>query len=145
MTSTNSKEIESQLRIELVSVHVLRIGKNEDEELIQDGVEVTLQIPPWSGPVGLRDWDYNAESIETNEYWGEFPEIMEIAMKENSGIWQQIFWKVEGVFLIPADLTFLEAANRILFSLEINHNFSEEQLEIDDAQYIKVLSVEEIR
>jgi hypothetical protein len=143
--STNGKEIESQLRIELVSVHVLRIGIDEDEELIQDGVEVTLQIPPWSGPVGLKDWDFKADSIETNDYWEEFPKVMEIALKENSGIWQQMFWKVEGSFLIPSDLTILQAANQILFRLDINHNFSDEQLEIDDDQYIKVLSVEEIK
>jgi hypothetical protein len=137
-------ELEVDLRIELLSVHVLRINSSEDEEIVQDGLDVTLHLPPWSGPVGLKDLDIDVTSFQTNEYWDEFPELIEEALREDSGIWQQTLWKVSGIFLIPGELPISSAVQQLQFDLDFHHNFTEDQLEIDDDYYFKVLTFSQI-
>jgi hypothetical protein len=145
MTPEKASEREVDLKIELLSVHVLHINEDEDEDEIQDGIEVTLQCPPWSGPIGIKNWvNLDITSLETNEYWDRFPELIEIGTAEDSGIWQQILWEIEGTFIIPEGMPISEAVERLLFDLDIYHDFSEDQVHVDDVRYFQILSASEL-
>ena len=127
-----------KLRISLVSVHVLIIADGEDEEAIQDGIEVFLNLPAGETKIGL---DYESLKINltfTNDYWESIPDIAVRAEQADYGIWQQIIWDIEGNFQILDGMSAQDAAESISWELIFEHQFTEEQIE-EPTQYFKVL------
>jgi hypothetical protein len=126
------------LRISLVTVHVLEIAAGEDEEAIQGGIEVYLNLIAGETKIGL---DYKSLQIDeafTNDYWDSIPELDKLAQQDNHGIWQQMIWNIEGKFKILDGMSALEAAESISWDLIFEHEFTEDQLEMP-SQYFKVL------
>ena len=127
-----------KIRISLVSVHVLLIADGEDEEAIQDGIEVFLNLLAGETKIGLDYESLKISSTFTNDYWESIPEVAAWAQQDDHGIWQQIIWDVEGDFEILAGMSAQVAAESISWELIFEHQFTEEQVE-EPAQYFKVL------
>jgi hypothetical protein len=127
-----------KIRISLVSVHVLIIADGEDEEAIQDGIEVFLNLLAGETKIGLDYESLKISSTFTNDYWESIPEVAAWAQQDDHGIWQQIIWDVEGDFEILAGMSAQVAAESISWELIFEHQFTEEQVE-EPAQYFKVL------
>jgi hypothetical protein len=127
-----------KLRISLVSVHVLVIADGEDEEAIQDGIEVFLNLPAGETKIGLDYESLKIDSTFTNDYWESIPNLAILAKEADYGIWQQIIWNLEGSFEILDGMSAQEAAESISWELNFEHQFTEEQIE-EPTQYFKVL------
>jgi len=126
------------LRISLVTVHVLEIAAGEDEEAIQSGIEVYLNLIAGETKIGLDYQSLQIDEAFTNDYWDSIPELDKLAQQDNHGIWQQMIWNIEGKFKILDGMSALEAAESISWDLIFEHEFTEDQLEIP-SQYFKVL------
>jgi len=126
------------LRISLVTVHVLEIAAGEDEEAIQGGIEVYLNLIAGETKIGLYYKSLQIDEAFTNDYWDSIPELDKLAQQDNHGIWQQMIWNIEGKFKILDGMSALEAAESISWELIFEHEFTEDQLEMP-SQYFKVL------
>ena len=130
-----------KLRISLVSVHVLKIADGEDEEAIQDGIKVFLNLRAGETKIGLDYESLKISSIFTNDYWDSIPELAVRAEQDDHGIWQQMIWEIEGDFSILDGMSAQDAAESISWELDFEHDFTEEQIE-EPTQYFKVLDAE---
>ena len=128
-----------KLRISLITVHVLEIATGEDEEAIQDGIEVFLNLIAGETRIGLDYESLVISSRFTNAYWESIPELSSQADKDQHGIWQQMIWDIEGEFEILDGMSAEEAAASISWELMFQHSFTEEQIE-EPTQYFKVLN-----
>lgn len=130
-----------KLRISLVSVHVLKIADGEDEEVIQDGIKVFLNILAGETKIGLDYESLKISSTFTNDYWDSIPELAVRAEQDDHGIWQQMIWDIEGDFSILDGMSAQDAAESISWELNFEHDFTDEQIE-EPTQYFKVLDAE---
>lgn len=137
MTNTSIK----RLHIKLLSVHTLDISPGEDEEAIQDGIEVFLNLIAGETKIGLDYESLKISATFTNAYWEFIPELLVRAQQDADGIWQQMIWDVEGEFGILDGMSAEEAAVSISWELIFEHSFTEEQIE-EPIQYFKVLDAE---
>lgn len=133
-----SKSKNVKLKISLVSVHVLVITDGEDEEAIQDGIEIYLNLLAGETKIGLDYESLNISSTFTNDYWASMPDIALRAQQADYGIWQQMIWDIEGNFEIFEGMAAQVAAESISWELNFEHEFTEEQIE-EPIQYFKVL------
>ena len=128
-----------QLQISLLTVHVLEIATGEDEDAIQNGIEVFLNLLAGESKVGLDKNSLDIDSSYTNDYWDLIPELDLLAEQDEHGIWQQMIWQVKGNFEILPGMSAQVAAESISWELIFEHEFSEEQIE-ETNQYFKVLN-----
>ena len=134
------REYESvKLQISLLTVHVLEIATGEDEDAIQNGIEVFLNLLAGESKVGLDKYSLDIDSSYTNDYWDLIPELDLLAEQDEHGIWQQMIWQVKGNFEILPGMSAQVAAESISWELIFEHEFSEEQVEVPN-QYFKVLN-----
>jgi hypothetical protein len=135
-----------KLRISLVSVHVLIIADGEDEEAIQAGIEVYLNLLAGETKIGLDYESLEISSEFTNDYWESIPDVAARADQDDHGIWQQMIWDIEGDFEILTGMSAQVAAESISWELIFEHQFTEQQVE-DPAQvqYFKVLEASFIK
>jgi hypothetical protein len=127
-----------KLKISLVSVHVLVIADGEDEEIIQDGIEVYLNLIAGETKVSFDYKSLDISSTYTNDYWESIPDIALLAQQAEYGIWQQMIWDIEVNLDISEEMSAQDAAESISWELNFEHDFSEEQIE-EPSQYFKVL------
>jgi hypothetical protein len=130
-----------RLQIKLLSVHTLDISPEEDEEAIQDGIEVFLNLVAGETKIGLDYESLTISSTFTNAYWELMPDLSIQADQDQHGIWQQMIWEIEGEFRILDGMSAEEAAASISWELIFQHDFTEEQIE-EPTQYFKVLGAE---
>ena len=128
----------AKLRISLISVHVLQITAGEDEEAIQDGIEIFLNLRAGETKIGLDYESLKISSTFTNDYWESIPEIAVRAQEDDHGIWQQMIWEIEGNFELLDGMSAKVAAESISWELFFEHNFTDEQIE-EPTQYFKVI------
>jgi hypothetical protein len=132
-----------RLKISLVSVHVLVITDGEDEQAIQEGIEVYLNLLAGETKIGLDYESLNISSTFTNDYWESIPDIALLADQDDYGIWQQVIWDIEGNFEIFEGMSAQVAAESISWELNLEHEFTEEQIEVP-SQFFKVLEASNI-
>jgi hypothetical protein len=131
----------NKLQIKLLSVHTLHILPGEDQEAIQDGIEVFLNLIAGETKIGLDYESLEISSTFTNAYWEFIPELLVRAQQDAQGIWQQMIWDVKGEFRIPDGMSAKVAAESISWELIFQHDFTDEQIE-EPTQYFKVLDAE---
>ncbi len=130
-----------KLQIKLLSVHTLDISPGEDEEAIQDGIEVFLNLVAGETKIGLVYESLTISSTFTNAYWEFIPELLVRAQQDTHGIWQQVIWDVKGEFTILDGMSAKVAAESISWELIFQHDFTDAQIE-EPSQYFKVLDAE---
>jgi len=128
-----------RLKISLVSVHVLEITDGEDEEAILNGIEVYLNLLAGETKIGLDYESLDISSTFTNDYWESIPDIALLADQADYGIWQQVIWDVEGNFEIFEGMSAQVAAESISWEINLEHEFTEEQIEGSFVSFFKVL------
>jgi len=136
-----SSESIKKLHIKLLSVHTLDISPGEDEEAIQDGIEVFLNLIAGETKIGLDYESLEISSTFTNAYWDLIPELHVRAQQDAHGIWQQMIWDVSGEFRILDGMSAKVAAESVSWELIFQHDFTDEQIE-EPSQYFKVLDAE---
>lgn len=129
------------LKISLLTVHVLEIAESQDQDLIQDGIEVFLSPIAQQTAIGLVHDSLRISSSQTNDYWDKIPELLEMAEKDKSGIWQQTLWQVQGDYLIPKGMAFGKAAESISWEIYIEHEFADDLVSMS-RYYWHLISVE---
>ncbi len=136
-----AEHLKKRMKVSLLTVHVLEISADEDEDEIQDGIEVFLELLAGETRIGLNFDSLLIDSTFTDSYWDSIPHILELAEKSDYGIWQQMIWNVEGDFEVPNGVSAETAAQSIGWNLDFDHDFDENQLNVS-VQFHHLLSAE---
>lgn len=133
------KELKKNLSLSLLTVHVLNIADESREDEIQDQIDLFLNPVASQTSIGL-DYDSLAiSSQQTTDFWELMPDVLEHVNEATSGIWQQTIWKISGDFIVPDEMTAVQAAQSIQWELYLEHKFDDDDVELS-SYYWKVVS-----